>query len=434
MIRGLATSPDGLWAVARAGREAWLLAGGAGPPAGHLVLDGDDAELAFVGPPSALLAIARAPGATRVALYQPPLAEPVARLELDLAARLGAITGPRLALIADDRQHVVLVRAAGAALAHHTIDAGAPIELVVGLERNQLLLAVARELKVYDAVSGRPLLRLGLQLPPMPRTMGSAAGHAWAIRGGGQRSGPDRFAGADDVFVYRLSDGRPFRHVVGEPIEAIISHPASPILVVVTARRLIRLHCFAHSLTLIDAPAWRPGDALAQLVVGDDISLLGLAEDATEPWRLAIGGAGAPLQPTAAEPSEPAAMVTAADRFRQMRAGSGEAATAAAPSAPVRAPAPWRDPLASYGNELARGVDAEPPQVGAEHELGELAQRLALSAAARRALVALYALHLIGAPGLAIARLARALGDWTEPLGQGELAALAMISRVRGRV
>ena len=61
-------------------------------------------------------------------------------------------------------------------------------------------------------------------------------------------------------------------------------------------------------------------------------------------------------------------------------------------------------------------------------------QRLELPAGAHRALIALYSLYLIGDPAVAIARLARALGDWTEPLGQGELEQLAMLRRRNGKV
>lgn len=40
----------------------------------------------------------------------------------------------------------------------------------------------------------------------------------------------------------------------------------------------------------------------------------------------------------------------------------------------------------------------------------------------------------MGEPNLSIARLAHLLGDWAEPLGQGDLHALAMLRRRDGRV
>jgi hypothetical protein len=46
----------------------------------------------------------------------------------------------------------------------------------------------------------------------------------------------------------------------------------------------------------------------------------------------------------------------------------------------------------------------------------------------------LYALYLVGEPAIALAKLAGELGDWTEVLGQGQLAALAMLERAGGKV
>ena len=94
----------------------------------------------------------------------------------------------------------------------------------------------------------------------------------------------------------------------------------------------------------------------------------------------------------------------------------------------------WRDALVAYGQELARGVEGELPIVAVDTGLGDLAHRMGLSAIARRGLTAMYALYLVGEPCLAIARLAKTLGDWTEPLGQGQLAALAMIERSGGKL
>jgi hypothetical protein len=100
---------------------------------------------------------------------------------------------------------------------------------------------------------------------------------------------------------------------------------------------------------------------------------------------------------------------------------------------PARAQ-PWREPLAAFAADVMRGTEAEIPVVATDSELGQLADRLALPAAARRALVVLYSLYLAGEPGPSIARLAGLLGDWIEPLGQGELHALAMVRRRGGRI
>ena len=632
----ITTSPDGQWAAVRRGREVSLLAAGAGPVTSRIELETDDADLVIVGPPSVLAVVTRGPGLDRMVLYQPPYLDAVARLDLDTTMQIAAVTGPRVALVSRDGKAVTIVRIAGRGLSSQGLETGSPVEFAVGLERNQILFGLLRKLEAWDAVSGRPLLRMQLQLPPPPRTVGPAHGHVWATR-----------PGSDIILLWRLSDGRPFRHQVGAPIEDVIYHAASPLLILVTERGLVRLHCFAHSLTLIDAP-WQPGTALAQLVVGEDINLLGVTEDRDEPWRVPIGGAGAPAvtldSPDA--PSEPP-LTTAADKLRAMRershpvaasdsepalpapthpggrsegaafhAGPGGRSEAAAHAGPggrgeaaphartggrgEAAPyagtggrgeaAPhartggrsegaafhagpsgrsegadfhvgpggrsegaafhagpsgrregadfhvepggrsegaafhagpggrsegadfhvgpggrsaaaahmgpggrsegaafhagpggrsegaafhagpggrgesvargagtvagklaslgrsgaaarsgertrsWREPLAAFGAELVRGAEAELPVVAADTELGQLAQILQLTAAARRALVALYGLYLVGEPALPIARLAGVIGDWSEPLGQGELGTLAVLRRRGGRV
>jgi hypothetical protein len=279
----IATSPDGQWAAIRRGREVALLANGAGPATARIELDTDDADLIIVGPPSVLVIVTRAAdgasmtdhnrssggkgppaslvggnpvGTNRLVLYLPPYLDAVAQLDLEVAMRIAAVTGPRIALVSLDGKAVTIVRVAGRALSAQALDTGSPVEFAVGLERNQVLFSLLRKLEAWDAVSGRPLLRMQLQLPPPPRIVGPAHGHLWAMR-----------AGSDDILVCRLSDGRPFQHHLGAPIDEVVCHPASPLLILVTSRGLVRLHCFAHSLTAIDAP-WQPGVPLAQLVVG----------------------------------------------------------------------------------------------------------------------------------------------------------------------
>lgn len=403
-----------------------------------------DADLAAVGPPNALVAVVRG-NEPRVMLYQPPYLDAAARLDLEAPMRLAAVSGPRIVLTTLDAKQVLIVRAAGRALSSHAIDPSSQVEFAVGLERNQVLLGLLRKLEVWDAVSGRPLLRLQLQLPPPPRTVGAAQGHLWVTR-----------PGSDEVLVFRLSDGRPFRHQVGAPVQEVVCHPASPLIVLATARSLVRLHCFAHSLHIVDAP-WTRGTPLAQIVAGDDIALLGLDEHASEPWRVPLAGTGTPL--VASEPGEsvddeaPPPLANAAEKLRAMRAKS-EGVAPRRESEPVfAAPEPerptptysddvpsrsrdkaWRQPIAAYGLELSRGLDSETPVVAVDTELGELAHRIALAAPARRALIALYGLYLVGDPAIAISRLAQALGDWTDALGQGDLAALGMLRRHAGKV
>lgn len=576
----LTSSLDGQWVAIHRGYDISLLAGGAGPAAAQVDIGSEDADVTFVGSPTMLAVVARNV-APRVMLYAPPNLEVVGRHDLDLPMRIGAVTGSRIALVSADGKKLVIVRVAAGALAAQTIDLDSPLEFIVGLDKHQLLLGLQRKLEVWDATTGRPLLRMQLQLPPPPRTVGAAQGHIWVTR-----------PNADDVIVYRLSDGRPFRHLVGAPPLEIAASPATPIIIVGTARHLIRLHCFAHSLTVIDAP-WTPGIPLAQLALGDDVSLLGLAPGQPEPWRVPIAGAGAPAIPSApaeseVEPPSPPATNPGAEpvvRFRSIREkqeaeraaaqaaaaaiagdagdahgtpggsgtahgtatrtqgpslsapggspstyasttpgargphGAGEAAyggassthgaSISAPSAhgtggtahgggaslsapgahgtpgpgthgtagaehggaaprlatpahgvpatyaprfatpahgvPVVAGAAhatpahgahkdWRDAFAALGAELVRGGTPDLAVRLDDTAVAQLADRLLLAPRSIRALVALYAVYLVGEPELAIADLAHLLGDWAEPLGRGELAAFAMLRRKRGRV
>lgn len=423
--RSIATSPDGQWAAVRIEREVALLASGAGAPIAKIDLGSDDADVIAVGPPGALVAVTRGDAGNRITLYQPPHLEAVARLDLEIPAKVAAVTGPRFAVLSADSMHCMVVRVSGRALATQKLEITGPIEFVVGLERNQLLFGLHKKLEVWDAVSGRPLLRPNFQLPPAPRVLGPAHGHLWAMR-----------AKSEELFVYRLSDGRPFRHHAGAPIQQVISHPASPLIVLVTDKGLTKLHCFSHTMTTLEHVPSAPV-ALAQLAVGEDISLLGLPADASEPWRMVLGGSGAPLvlqmdtaQPVAARPPQPVS--------EPVRSAPPIIADAPSTGSTLRAPRAggthWRETLATLGAELARGASPELPSVAIDTELGELAHRLSLSAAARRALVALYALHLVGEPTVSLARLAALIGDWPEALGQGDLGALALLEKRHGKV
>lgn len=394
----LATSLDGQWAIVRRGRDVTLLAKAAAPVVGRMTLEDDDVDLAFVGPPTVLVAVSRGASGSKVMLYQPPHLEAVARLDLDQPMKLASISGPRLVLVSPDGKVVKLVRVAARALAWTTIDPGSAVEFSVGLERNQILFGLPKKLEVWDAVAARPLVRLQLQLPPPPRTVGTANGHLWATR-----------PGSDEVFVYRLSDGRPFQHHAGSPVEHVVSHPASPLIVLITARGLVRLHCFAHSLSSIDAP-WTPGMPLAQLAAGNDVSLIGINDSDEEPWRVSIGSADV----TAPAPAPPAPVAATIHAVPVNRA--------------------WREALSLFGSDFVRSVRHEVPVVPVDSEVGELAHRLTLSSDARRALVALYAIYLVGEPALSIARLSHVLSDWAEALGQGELAAHALLRRRDGKV
>jgi len=181
----IATSPDGQWAAVKRGLEIALFPGSGGPAAGRIELPTDDADVVMVGPPSVLAVVTRGPAAgelgNRVVLYQPPSPEVVASHDLDAAMRIAGLTGSRLVLVSRDGKAATIVRIAGRALGTQAVDPGTPVEFAVGLERNQVLLSLLRKLETWDAVSGRPLLRMQLALPPPPRLVGPAHGFLYMV-------------------------------------------------------------------------------------------------------------------------------------------------------------------------------------------------------------------------------------------------------------
>lgn len=285
----LAVSFDGQWAIRRSGREVALysLAGTLAGPRKKFALPDESDALVWVGPPAVLARVStkHAPVPTRVELLSASDLAPVAKLDLDTPLALAAVTGPRLVLVGPDVQgaqtKVVVVRTAGTGLAAQPLDVnGVPVEHVVGLPQNQALFVLRRDaLAIYDATVSRPLARPQFPLPPPPRTLGNSLAHLWVTH-----------ASTPEVFIYRLSDGRPFRHPAGSAIEQVISHPSSPVLVLVTAKGPIRLHCQAHSLTLVDSP-WTPGTELALMpgASADDVSLIGIPPGGDVPWRVSVG-------------------------------------------------------------------------------------------------------------------------------------------------
>jgi hypothetical protein len=392
VTRQIVTSADGQWAAIRIDHTVTLL-DRPGTEAHAIELPTDQVDLA-IPVPGGLLAILREPQ-PRVHLFTLPELEPAAAIELDAPFRIVASTGPRLVL-GNGTHKFVIVRAAPRALAAQAIEPGAA-DFVAGMDKNQLLFGLSRKNEVWDAVSARPALRFQLQLPPPPRMVGTALGHLFVTR-----------PGSDEVHVYRLSDGRPFRHHAGAPVERAIGHAGSPIVVLVTPRGLVRMNCFAHSLTMIDSP-YTPASSLALHGTGDTVVLLGINETG-DAWRVPLEAA----RSAAAEPVPMPAMD--APRPRPIT------------SSPVsRTIANWRAPFVAAAPQLARGEAIE-LTIPEDSELEQLASRLELGPTSRRGLAILYALYLIGERP-AIATLAALLADWREPLGHGELVSHTLIRR-----
>lgn len=314
MTIALVASPDGKWVVSRQDRELASFANGQGPAEATSVLDLDDFEVAVLGTPPVVVVVTGAnehvPPAVQI--HRLPELDQVARVELPYAMRIASTTGARLVLLSRDGK-LFFVRVTPRALALQPADPGGAVDLAIGLERDQALLGMSRKLEVWDTSINRPALRLQLQLPNPPRVGGAAKGHLWAFR-----------TGDEDLYVYRLSDGRPFRHHAGAVITNVVSSLASPYAVIVTPRGPVRLNCFAHSLHVIDSP-WTAGSALTLLGADEDVALVGLAPGTAAPWRANLARPN-----TASSSSDPV-----------------PAPTPVPASNPFSAPAPAPNPFAS---------------------------------------------------------------------------------------
>ncbi|MEZ4359592.1 MAG: hypothetical protein R3B48_05380 [Kofleriaceae bacterium] len=277
MTLTVASSPDGQWCAVRRGRQiAWYALGGeeVGECVARTELPDPSSELILLGPPTMAVILTRAGDTTVAQLALPPTFERVAEISLPGRWSSAAVTGTRAALVSEDARSCSVLRAAGRSLTAQALDPGGLVDRVLGMERSQLAVLTTKKLELWDAVAGRPLTRLQLQLPPPPRTIGVAAGHWWVVRG-------DR----PQILLLRLSDGRPFQHEIGEPVRAVVSHAASPWLVVVTERGLLRLSCFAHALVAIDVP---PAESYGIAPAGDEAMLLGATGIAHPPWRVRL--------------------------------------------------------------------------------------------------------------------------------------------------
>ncbi len=334
MTLSLHPSPDGQWCAVRRGKQtAWYALGptaGVEPlaePTTRVELPEPASELLLIGPPTQAITVTRSGDTTSLQLLSMPKLERIAALSLAGRWMAATVTGSRAALLAEDARTCTVVRAAGKSLVAQVIDPGSGlIDHVLGMERQQLAVATTKKIEVWDAVSARPLTRLQLQLPPPPRTVGSAAGHWWILR-------------AEQILLVRLSDGRPFLHNLGASIRAVVSHPASPWLVVATSRGLVRISCYAHAMVELEAPS---AEAYAIAPAGDEAVLIGAGGFAQSPWvmRLSASAAatGVPRVTTGVVVTTgqidalPVAVVGRKEPLPAKPAGSGEAGGAGATS------------------------------------------------------------------------------------------------------
>jgi len=339
--------------------------------------------------------------------------------------RLIGTLGDRVVLMADGVALVARVGATGVAL--EALERPGPVEDVVPLDDDRLLVFERGALTVVAVPSQRVLARLTARVPAAPRLCGAAADRRmiWIGR-----------VGDGDLLLLRLSDGRTFTYRPVAAVDAIYGHGASPWLVVQTARGLERVHV----QTLAGHPMAAEVERGACVAGGAEAALCWIDRQG-RPRRTpldgdaVIGGAGLRLtmngeRVRAARPEPDAAE----------GAATAAAATAPAPTAVVRvgrprgsASAMWRVELADWARALLADPDAErPPLDLAASPLAALAQRAGLDDEGQHALALLYGAWLVGGRRPALATLAR-LAAWAEIAGDGALPGAGLVQIVGGR-
>lgn len=395
---------DPKWVVVQRGHVFSLL-DAANVVVGEIELRSVAAEVPILFCNGSVLVTQHDADATTVTALTIPSLTPSAQLQLPGRWMPKCVTGQRMALLAESGLKIAIVRVATRALAVIEFEVGAPAEFVVALDKQQILVGSGKKLEAIDALTGRPMMRVNVTLPPAPRQVGSAQGHLWIAR-----------PGSDSLLVVRLSDGRVFPHVIGAEPQHVYADLHSPYVVIATERGLVRLQCFSHTLTALGTP---PADVWALQPNGNDTVLLGMSTVDTTPWRAGLGSNQAVVvaAPTSASPaSSPAsAPITL---VRTMRPPARTSTTS------------WRSQLVAV-DAVPGNAAAQRSAVPADSTLLQWCSAVGCSELATTAIIALYARYLRGAAPWPVSEAARWLGDqdaaWHEVLGHGEMAAHGLL-------
>lgn len=371
---------------------------------GELELQHVAAELPILFCNGHVLAIQHDAETTTVTALTIPNLTPSAQLQLPGRWLPKCVTGQRIALLAESGLKIAIVRVAARALAVIEFDIGAPAEFVLALDKQQILVGSGKKLEAFDALTGRPMMRVNVNLPAAPRNVGSAQGHLWITR-----------PGADSLTVVRLSDGRVFPHVIGAEPLSVYSDLHSPYVVIATERGLVRLQCFSHTMVALGTP---PASVWALQPNGNDTMLLGMGVDDPGPWRAGLANSNAAVTP--------AHTVEALTSSSPAQSAQGNVALVRTMRPPPRsATTSWRSQLAAVDLEPGN-LAAQRAAVPADSTLLQWCSASACSDIATSLIVVLYARYLHGAAPLPLREAARCVGDhdaaWHEVLGHGDAA------------
>lgn len=397
--------------------------------------------LGFVGAQLALL-----DGDELIALDLPSLAEG-ARVALPPGLGALAVVGDRVAL-GGAGLTVVVARLLGRKIDLSDFTMTVAAQHVLPLPDHELLVVSAARTDVVDAVSKRVSARLHLPLPPTPREAGTTNGlrYVWTFT-----------HGRPELFVVRLSDGRPFQQLLDAPVRAVHASVGGAWVVADTDAGPRRVHTQTLAAHAVDAdlrqaacvtggaePALYWLDAALRLqrtpltgqavAPADGVARVGGVRMEVEP----MGTIGGPRRESLAHAAAPrpttAALAPLAPTAAPAPAAPAPAATStSATPRPAAGPAAldWRVHLAEWARAVTTGKDLATPPL--DPPLADLARRAELGPDGARALALLYGAWVAGEPRLALAVAARTVA-WDELAGAGTLPRAALTEVVDGRV
>lgn len=432
-------------------------------------------DVAWVGPPSRLLIVARYAGHSAVHFIEavkssgqsgPHNPQLIAEIQLEMPMRLAAAVGP----------HALVVGSAGVAVlstgASHVTPYQFPVRkmpIVAGAAANQFVVALSSSIEEWDPQARMPRRRLKLPRPAAISAVGGSERVVWMTT----QQDPTRI----DVFalVHRT---QPKQHQLPEPIAHVAAHPRSDLLVCTgaeTGRVFVVDVDGRDALRTIAVPGLDRIEA-AGLVLGRTASVLAaqtgrplavVALDGREPTAALAAPATLPIPRQSAngrvagstlygDDEAPVAPSSAAqalavqaigrlareenhamdDRVRRWDERVRDEASGAVAVEMERSSEPhrsWRDDLVIWARAISAGArDRDCPQSA---EIAAMAVRFELALELLPAVSLLYGSHLGGQAGVAAVDLARVLdGNWDEALGKGRLHASGLAQRDASRI
>jgi hypothetical protein len=330
----LAVAADGALAAVIEPRRVVIVELASAAPIAEVGLDGaaEDTDVAWVGPPSRLLVVARGASHSSVHLIDPLGAggpQQVAQIRIEASMRIRAAVGP-YALAIGARSAAVLVAGDAQVTPYQFPARGLPT--VAGAAARQFVVAVAGAIEEWDPQARIPKRRLRLPRAAAITALGGSERLVWVTT----QQDPARI----DV-VALVNTGQPKAHELPEAIAEVASQPHRELLVCRGADtgRLYVVDLDGRAPIATLEPEGMDRVDAAALYAGRTTGVI--AVRAHRPIAL-IGLDGREVT-VAAPPARPSAPELAARPAEPDDAGDAREDAGAAPAAAPDAPAPERD-------------------------------------------------------------------------------------------